>query len=185
MASVEARRVREAQSTKYVVSVVIGNPKARSRTRDAAERLAHELTGSAPLHIIELSGLGADLLNYRSPYVEAAVDTVRSSDIVIVASPTYKATYTGLLKLFLEQFASGEGLRGVVAVPLMLGAGPDHALAPELLLKPLIVELGAIVPSPGLYLLDSTYRTDGRLEDYLARWGTTLRALAQQQEVAP
>ena len=44
-----------------------------------------------------------------------------SADLVVVASPTYKATYTGLLKLFLDRFAGGTGLRGV-AVPLMLGA---------------------------------------------------------------
>jgi FMN reductase len=36
--------------------------------------------------------------------VTEAVESVRASTAVVVASPTYKATYTGLLKLFLEQF---------------------------------------------------------------------------------
>ena len=48
---------------------------------------------------------------------------VSSADLLVVAQPTYKATYTGLLKLFLDQLP-GDGLRGVTAVPLMLGAGP-------------------------------------------------------------
>jgi FMN reductase len=39
----------------------------------------------------------------------------------------------------------------------MLGAGPAHALAPELLLKPVLVELGATCPTRGLYLLDRSY----------------------------
>jgi FMN reductase len=39
----------------------------------------------------------------------------------------------------------------------MLGAGPAHALAPELHLRPLLTELGAIVPGRGLYVLDSQY----------------------------
>ena len=65
----------------------------------------------------------------------------------MVASPTYKATYTGLLKLFLDRFAT-DGLRGV-AVPLMLGAGPGHALAPELTLRPVLTEIGGLVPAGG------------------------------------
>ena len=44
-------------------------------------------------------------------------------------------SYSGLLKLFLDQFATGEGLRDVVALPLMLGAAPFHAMAPELMLS--------------------------------------------------
>ena len=39
---------------------------------------------------------------------------------MVVASPTYKATYAGLLKLFLDRLG-GESLAGVTAVPLMLG----------------------------------------------------------------
>lgn len=85
---------------------------------------------------------------------------------MIFASPTYKASYTGLLKLFLDQFPSN-GLAGVVAVPLMLGAGLGHLLAPELLLKPVLVELGATCPTRGLYLLDSDYQNSDLLETWL------------------
>ena len=98
---------------------------------------------------------------------------------MVFASPTFKATYTGLLKLFLDQFAGGEGLRGVTAVPLMLGAGPAHALAPDIFLKPVLVELGATTPAPGLYQLDSTYTEDGTAEAYAQRWGGALRATAE------
>ena len=45
----------------------------------------------------------------------------------------------------------------MVAVPLMLGAGPGHALAPDLLLKPVLVELGATTPTKGLYLIDRAW----------------------------
>jgi flavin reductase like protein len=50
-----------------------------------------------------------------------------ASQLAVFARPTFKATYSGLLKLFLEQFDSGTGLAGVVAVPVMLGAGSVHA----------------------------------------------------------
>ena len=49
------------------------------------------------------------------------------------------------------------GLAGTTAVPLMLGASPTHALAPELGLRHLLVELGASVPTRGLYLIDSAH----------------------------
>ncbi|KUL41802.1 NADPH-dependent FMN reductase [Streptomyces regalis] len=158
--------------------VVAGNPKPASRTLDAATRLATELTGRPPDAVVDVITLGPGLLGWGDERVSDAVRTVASADLVVVASPTFKATYTGVLKLFLDQFATAEGLRGVVAVPLMLGAGPSHALAPDLLLKPVLVELGASTPAPGLYLRDSSYATDGTIGEYVERWGPALRVLA-------
>ncbi len=102
---------------------------------------------------------------------------------MVVASPTFKATYTGVLKLFLDQFATGDGLAGVVAVPLMLGAGPAHALAPEVFLKPVLVELGATVPAPALYLNDKHYSEPAATDDWTARWrDVVLGAATRLQE---
>jgi FMN reductase len=47
---------------------------------------------------------------------------VQASRVLIVASPTYKGAYAGLLKLFLHRIVAG-ALRGVAAVPLMLVLG--------------------------------------------------------------
>jgi FMN reductase len=86
----------------------------------------------------------------------------------VFASPTFKATYTGVLKLFLDQFPT-DGLAGVMAFPVMLGAGPAHAMAPDLLLKPVLVEMGAICPAAGLYLIDKTFSEDPRLDAWISR----------------
>jgi FMN reductase len=59
------------------------------------------------------------------------------------------------------------GLAGVVAIPLMLGAGASHALAPELLLKPVLVELGATCPTRGLYIVDAEYSKTSAYEPWL------------------
>ena len=164
------------------VTIVAGNPKPASRTLAAAELVAQSLCGDAvvdqPMTSIDVITLGAALLGWGDDAVAAAVRAVAASDLVIFASPTFKATYTGVLKLFLDQFAGGEGLRDVVAVPLMLGAGPAHAMAPDLLLKPVLAELGAACPAPGLYLLDSSFSTDTRIADYAERWGPTIVAAA-------
>ncbi|MEE3853104.1 NAD(P)H-dependent oxidoreductase [Gordonia sp. LSe1-13] len=155
-------------------TVVVGNPKPASRTLDAATRLAVALTGTEPDTTIDVIELGTGLLGWGDATVASAVRTVADSELVVFASPTFKASYTGVLKLFLDQFATGDGLRDVTAVPLMLGAGPGHAMAPDLLLKPVLVELGATCPAPGLYLIDSTYTTDSRIADYAERWARVL-----------
>ncbi|KQZ67214.1 NAD(P)H-dependent oxidoreductase [Nocardioides sp. Root151] len=148
------------------VAVVVGNPRPRSRTYDAAVRLAGELGAVDPL-VVDLATLGPALLDWSDSTVSGLVDEVSSADVVVVASPTYKATYTGLLKVFLDRFAP-DALRGTVAVPLMLGAGPGHALAPELTLRPVLVEIGASVPTSALYLLDGAYDDPDAFTDWLA-----------------
>lgn len=160
------------------IAVVTGNPKPASRTLDAAVNVATLLAGDPPSTIIDVIGLGPGLLGWGDPRVKVAVDAVQRADVAVFASPTYKATYTGLLKLFLDQFPS-DGLAGVVAVPLMLGAGPAHAMAPDLLLKPVLVELGATCPTRGLYLMDSDYTSEAVLGPWLAAAIPQVRASTQ------
>jgi FMN reductase len=157
------------------VTVVVGNPKPASRTLTAATLVAK---GLRPPAGIDLVSFGAGLLSWGDPIVAAAVQAVAASELVVFASPTFKATYTGLLKPFLEQFDGGTGLADVVAVPVMLGAGPVHALAPDLLLKPVLVELGATAALPGLYLSDRSFQEDGVIEGYADRWRGVAQVLA-------
>jgi FMN reductase len=155
--------------------VVVGNPKPRSRTRAAAELVAERLTGAPADTVVDVVDLGAGLLGWGDAAVEEAVATLRAAEVAVVASPTYKATYTGLLKLFLDHVGTGD-LAGVVAVPLMLGGGPTHALAPELLLKPVLVELGATAPTRGLYLLEKSWEDPLPLDAWLATAGPQVAA---------
>ena len=39
----------------------------------------------------------------------------------------------------------------------MLGAGLGHALAPELTLRPVLTEIGGIVPAKGLFVIDAAH----------------------------
>lgn len=138
------------------VAVVVGNPRPGSRALAAAVYVAHELAGTEPDLVVDLATLGADLLDWASPEVADLVAQVGKADLVVVASPTYKGAYTGMLKLFLDRFAGQTGLTGL-AVPVMLGGSDAHALAPELTLRPVLTELGATVPGRGLYVVDSRH----------------------------
>ncbi|GAA5047622.1 NADPH-dependent FMN reductase [Nocardia callitridis] len=160
------------------VTVVVGNPKPASRTLTAGTLVAKGLRPETEPTVIDLVSFGAGLLGWGDPAVTEAARTVAASELVVFASPTFKATYTGLLKLFLEQFDGGTGLAGVLAVPVMLGGGPTHALAPDLLLKPVLVEIGATAALPGLYLSDQTFQEDGAIQRYSERWRDVAQALA-------
>jgi FMN reductase len=148
------------------IAVVVGNPKPRSRTYQAAHLVAEQLSGQQPDLSVDLADLGGALLDWSDASVSDVVTAIQSSDLVVVASPTYKATYTGLLKLFLDRIAAG-ALAGVAAVPVMLGGHWRHALAADLLLKPVLVELGATCPTRGLFLLESEYAGGETLDSWL------------------
>ena len=148
------------------ITVVVGNPKPRSRTYQAAHLVAERLVGREADLSIDLADLGAALLDWSDPAVAALVTAVQASELVVVASPTYKATYTGLLKLFLDRFGAGS-LGGATAVPVMLGGHWKHALAADLLLKPVLVEIGATCPTAGLFLLESEWDSGPALDSWL------------------
>ena len=149
-----------------VTGVVVGNPKPRSRTLDAATRIAERVTGRPPDVVVDVVDLGAGLLGWGDEAVGRAVADVQGADVLVVASPTYKASYTGLLKLFLDQFAAGS-LGGAITFPVMLGGSWLHQLAPEVFLKPVLVEIGASCPVRGLYLLDSDYESPEGLDEWV------------------
>lgn len=104
--------------------------------------------------MIELAELGAALLGWNDPAVVDALERVYAADVVIVASPTYKATYTGLLKLFCDQIPAGR-LSGIVAVPVMTAGSDAHRLAADVHLRPLLAELGAVQAVPVLFATEA------------------------------
>ena len=148
------------------IAVVVGNPKPQSRTLASALHVARELAGEPDL-VVDLATLGPAILAWSDPHVTDLVKHVGAADLVVFASPTYKAAYTGLLKLFLDRFAGGTGLSGL-AVPLMLGGSPAHSLAPELTLRPVLTEIGGTVPGRGLYVVDAQHDDPAAYAAWLA-----------------
>lgn len=160
-------------------TVLVGNPHRGSRTATAARAVAHHAaraTGLPPeQEVLELADLSPLLLTPGPTLdVRSALERVSGSDLLVVASPTYKATYTGLLKVFLDLLPSG-GLAGVTAVPVLVMASPAHTLAVDVHLRPLLLELGATVPTSGLALLQDTVPAD---EDHAPRLDAVLEPWA-------
>ncbi|WP_329107671.1 NAD(P)H-dependent oxidoreductase [Micromonospora sp. NBC_01699] len=167
----------EADAAAEVV-VLVGNPRPGSRSRALAEAateslvagLARSATGLHGVRVLELAtlvGVSFDAEPARgSAEVADPFEVVRSARLVIVATPTYKGSYTGLLKIFLDQFGH-RGLAGVVAVPVTIAASDAHLRAVTNSLTDLLAELGATLPAEPLAALE-TQLTD--IDALVAGW---------------
>jgi FMN reductase len=151
------------------VLIISGSPSATSRT----ERLAASLSGriaarGVSASLLDVRNLPAeDLLRARfdAPAIVEAVGRVASADGVVVATPVYKAAYSGLLKTFLDVLPQF-GLRGKVVLPLATGGSIAHVLAIDYALRPVLSSLDPLHVVNGLFVLDKQIRVleDGSVE---------------------
>ncbi|SNS27703.1 NADPH-dependent FMN reductase [Actinoplanes regularis] len=139
------------------IVVVSGNPRAGSRTSALAiavgEAIAARLGSPAPT-VIEVGALGAGLLTDGDAGTAAAVAALAEASLLVVATPTYKGSYTGVLKVLLDRLPN-QGLAGKQAVPVVTAGIAPQAAAAEALLRQLLVELGAAVVRPGLPVVEA------------------------------
>jgi len=142
------------------IAVVVGNPKVNSRTLrvalNVADALSARLDISSDRLVVDLADVATELFDPGSQRVGDLLAAVAASQLIVVASPTFKATYTGLLKAFFDGYATN-AFGAAVAVGVMTGAAPIHALAAELHLRPLLVELGAVTPTRSLYVTEQQF----------------------------
>jgi FMN reductase len=138
------------------IVVVSGNPRPGSRTSVLATAVGEALagrTGGSPPTVIEVGELGAGLLTPGDEATAAAVSLLREADILVVATPTYKGSYTGVLKVLFDQLPA-QALAGKRAVPVVTAGVASQAAAAEALLRQLLTELGADV-APGLPVVEA------------------------------
>ncbi|NJP35117.1 NAD(P)H-dependent oxidoreductase [Micromonospora thermarum] len=157
------------------VVVLVGNPRAGSRTRELGEAVATALLdrrGDSPrgVQVVELAETVGVSFGPEPAYGATSgpdpFEAVRAARLLVVATPAYKGSYTGLLKVFLDQFAHRQ-LADVTAVPVAVAAAPAHADAAASALRDVLVELGARVPAPPLAVPESRL-ADGH--DIAGRW---------------
>ncbi|MDG4797923.1 NAD(P)H-dependent oxidoreductase [Micromonospora sp. WMMD1082] len=170
-------------TTSPAVVELIGNPRSGSRTRALADAAADELSTRAGgrlvgRQVLELADAVGVTFGPEPAVAAGPVDDpfalVRAARLLIVATPTYKATYTGLLKLFLDRFGHLE-LAGVVAVPVAVAASEAHRRSVGAALTDLLAELGASVPAPPLAVLEAQAADPTTAAaEWASRHGTTV-----------
>ena len=94
---------------------------------------------------------------------QAVVERVISADMFLIATPVFRASYTGALKNLLDHVPV-EGLQGKACGLIGMGATDHHYLSIDAQLRPVMAWFGAHV-APGMVYLQSRHFQDGQLSD--------------------
>jgi FMN reductase len=177
------------------VLVLTGSPSAVSRTAALARHVGDELTlAGHDVSVLEIRSLPAPALlaaDAADPQVAAAVQQVLAADALVVATPIYKAAYSGLLKSFLDLLPQA-ALAGKAVLPLATGGTIAHLLAIDYSLRPVLASLGARHITAGRFVLDvhidhtsgGQVLVDADAQACVARTATAFLAAIEETAVA-
>lgn len=139
------------------ILAIAGSPSHPSRTYSLVEYATNLLQQQGyNIDIISVRDFPAEDLvfgRYDSPNLEQPRALLEKASGVIIATPIYKAAYTGLLKSFLDLLPQ-KALLGKIVLPIATGGTIAHLLAIDYALKPLLTELGARHILGGVYAVD-------------------------------
>ncbi|MGW4460969.1 NADPH-dependent FMN reductase [Micromonospora sp. NBC_01796] len=144
------------------ILAISGSPSATSRTERLVELLAGRLAGGGhQVRALSIRDVPPDALlgaDPAHPAIVAVADALAAADGLLVATPVYKASYSGALKALLDllpQYA----LAGKVVLPLATGGTLAHVLAIDYAMRPVLNAMGAAHIVPGYFLLDQLILT--------------------------
>jgi len=147
---------------------ISGSPRSPSKSKSLAAMILADLErAGCATQMVDVADLPADALVARAgaPELDAAIAAVGTAQIVVAASPTYRALYTGVMKAFFDLMPPAH-LAGKICVPVQTGASPAHFLAIEYGMRPLFMSLEG-VPIGGVYAIDAQF-SDGTPDEALA-----------------
>jgi FMN reductase len=139
------------------VIALTGSPSARSRTAALSEHIASRLKAAGHrVETVRVRDLPADALlaaDAKNPAIAEVVAAIAAADGLVVASPVYKAAYSGVLKTLLDLLPQ-HALTGKVVLPVVTGGTQVHVLALDYALRPVLTSLGAHHVVKGCFVLD-------------------------------
>lgn len=143
------------------ITIISGSPAASSRLTGVLDVLERALKEEgADVQWIQVRELPPEDLvhtKFDSPAIVGANNLIEQSDAVVVATPIYKASYTGVLKAFLD-LVPQKGLDGKVTLPVAIGGTVAHLLVIDYALKPVLAALGAQHQLQGVFVQDTQVR---------------------------
>lgn len=142
------------------VAGISGTHHRPSRTNALISHLARGLGGSRAqcFDILDMGpGFGMTFgRDEAGPGHARAWDAVTGCEILVVGTPVYKASYTGLLKHFFDLLPP-DALRGRLVVLSANARAPGHALMIDHQLAPLFRFFGAIPAPQSIFALDDEF----------------------------
>jgi FMN reductase len=148
-------------STGIELLALNGSPSVGSKTHVVAAR-AVELAGGGK--VVDLAELDAEgLLGRRpTPDVAAVIEEIRTTQVLLVATPIYRATFSGLLKVLFDQLGQA-ALHGTVCILAATGGSDHHYLSIDTGLRPLVASLNGTSVPTALYYTGQHFNEDGSL----------------------
>lgn len=142
------------------VTSILGSPSLRSRSgallQRAQQRLLPHATTVDSITVRDLPAQALLHAEFADAAIQDALRKVFEAQVILVATPIYKAAYSGLLKSFLDLLPQ-DGLRDKTVLPLATGGSAAHLLALDYALKPVLSALGA------RDILDAVYASDTQI----------------------
>ncbi|WP_137844036.1 FMN reductase [Microbacterium sp. 2FI] len=142
---------------------VSGSLHEPSRTTALVRTILDEVAARAPAetNLVEVAALGPSFAGALrrddvSPAVEHALQLIESADLLVAASPVYRASFTGLFK-HLFDFVGQYELVGTPVLVAATGGGERHALIIEHQLRPLFGFFQALTLPLGVYASDADF----------------------------
>ncbi|MFJ4693720.1 FMN reductase [Streptomyces sp. NPDC088766] len=162
-----------------VVSAGLSVP---SSTRLLTDRLAAATTGrtAADVQVVELRDLAVEIAHHLTNgfpgrKLAAALEAVTAADGLIVVTPVFSASYSGLFKSFFDVLDK-DALTGKPVLIAATGGTARHSLVLEHALRPLFAHLRAVVVPTGVYAASEDWGAEG-LPERIERAAGELAAL--------
>ncbi|MEU1186671.1 CE1759 family FMN reductase [Streptomyces sp. NPDC005859] len=162
-----------------VVSAGLSVP---SSTRLLADRLAAATAGrtSAEVQVVELRDLAVEIAhNFTNGFpgrkLAAALEAVTAADGLIVVTPVFSASYSGLFKSFFDVI-DPDALAGKPVLIAATGGSARHSLVLEHALRPLFSHLRAVTVPTAVYAASEDWGAEG-LPERIERAAGELAAL--------
>jgi FMN reductase len=158
------------------ILLLAGSPSAPSRSTRllhyTGERLALLGHRTFQLKVRDLPATALLQADFGNAGLAAAKALVADAAALVIATPVYKAAYSGVLKAFLDLLPQ-DGLKGKLVLPLATGGSQSHMLALDYALRPVLSALGARHVLPSIYATDAqvvwTQAEGLALDDDIAR----------------
>jgi FMN reductase len=139
------------------VLAISGSPMAVSRSAVLLGHVTRLLVAQGhTVDILAVRDLPAQALlhaEFADPAISDSIDRLERADGVVVATPVYKAAFSGLLKTWLDLMPPF-GLAGKAVLPLATGGSVAHALSLDYALRPVLTSMEARHVVNGFLVLD-------------------------------